>query len=79
MIAADMMSSDEVLDYIRKSRETVRPVNMKQFAKETGINPTILSLAVNNQPSPNNGKVPTIKMEYLIRATEIIQMLEKSA
>ena len=77
MIAADMMSSEQVLDYIRKSLNTVRPVNVKQFAEEIGMHVTTLHQAVHNKPKASNGKVPTIQMKYLIRATEIIQMLEQ--
>jgi len=79
MIATDMMSSEEVLQYIRQSLTTVRPVNVKRFAEEIGMNVTVLSMAVKQTPSNSNGKVPTIKMEYLLRATQIIQELEKSA
>jgi len=79
MIATDMMTSDEVLQYIRQSLTTVRPVNVKRFAEEIGMNVTVLSMAVKQTPSNSNGKVPTIKMEYLLRATQIIQELEKSA
>jgi len=75
MIAADMMSSDEVLDYIRKSQDTVRPVNISKFAAEIGMNNSQLTLAVANKPK--NGVVPSIQMKYLIRATEIIQALQQ--
>lgn len=77
MIAADMMSSDEVLDYIRKAQKTLRPVNVSKFAEETGINYSILSHAINNKPHTSNGRVPTIQMKYLHRATELIQALQQ--
>lgn len=75
MITVDIMSSDEVLDYLRRSQQTIRPVNLRKFAEEIGMNNSRLSLALNGKEQ--NGSVATIPMKYLIRATEVIQALQQ--
>lgn len=70
-----MLSTKEIVAYIKASQATVRPVNLKKFAEAIGISNATLSLVVNDSPRIR-GTVPRLQESHLIRATEVIQMLE---
>jgi len=70
-----MLQTKQIVEYIKASQNTVRPVSIRRFANAIGMNEGLLCDIINNKA--RRGSVPRMQEPHLLRATELIQMLEE--